>query len=130
MHEKPKSITVAEFLTRKIYESGQFQHDIATAIGYDKPNIITMFKQGKTKVPLNVVGPLAKVLDIDPIYLFRLVMSEYCPDTFQAVEKCLGSTILTKRETTWIEKFRKRTLYGDPEVLILSKKDVILLALV
>jgi len=53
---KPK-LTVAQYLTMKIDESGKTQREIATEVGYDAANVITMFKQGSTKLPLNTVGP-------------------------------------------------------------------------
>ncbi len=52
--------TVAEFLTHAITHSGKTQKLIADELGYDNPNIITMFKQGSSPVPLKKVGPLAK----------------------------------------------------------------------
>lgn len=124
-----KKLTVAEFLTSKIDKSGKTQKDIATEIGYDNPNIITMFKQGLTKIPLTTVGPLASALDIDPAYLLRLVMTEYFPDTYRAVEDCLGTMILTEHERTLIEAYRLCTKDTDPEVLILDEKRVFALAL-
>lgn len=124
-----KKLTVAEYLTRKIDESGKTQKDIATEIGYDNPNIITMFKQGHTKLPLTTVGPFAEALDIDPAHLLRLVMAEYYPDTYRAVEGCLGTMILTGNERALIEGYRWITKDSDPEVLILDEKRVFALAL-
>ena len=122
-------LTVAEYLTRKIDESGKTQKDIATEIGYDNPNIITMFKQGHTKLPLTTVGPFAEALDVDPAYLLRLVMAEYYPDTYRAVEDCLGTMILTEHERILIDAYRWITKDSNPEVLILDEKRVFALAL-
>ena len=79
-------MTVAQFLTMKIDESGKTQREIATEVGYDAANVITMFKQGSTKLPLNTVGPIARALDVDPVFLLRLAFNEYFPETFEAVE--------------------------------------------
>ena len=65
---KPK-MTVAQYLNTKINESGKTQKEIATEIGYDSPNVITMFKQGLTKLPMNTIGPIARALEVDPVYL-------------------------------------------------------------
>ena len=54
-------MSVAEFIAAQIAMSDKTQREIALALGYDKPNIITMFKQGLTKIPLNKVAPLARV---------------------------------------------------------------------
>ncbi|MBD5801786.1 hypothetical protein AZOA_12100 [Azoarcus sp. Aa7] len=122
MMRKP---TVAEFLTRKIDESSKTQKEIATEIGYENPNIITMFKNGSTKLPLNTVGPMALSLGEDPKYLLRLVMSEYFPATLAAVEDCLGTTILTAKEHALIEAIRRSSHHTDPSILVFEGKDMV-----
>ena len=122
-------MTVAQFLTRKIDESGKTQKEIATEIGYDAANVITMFKQGLTKLPLNTVGPIARVLDIDPVFLLRMVFNEYFPETFEAVEHALGSTIVTENERKFLEILRRSTDNSDPEMLVFGPTRAIALAL-
>jgi predicted XRE-type DNA-binding protein len=63
----PKNITVKDFLTQAIENSKLKQTEIAEAVGYDKPNFITMLKQGKTKLPVNKVPAFAKILGIDEL---------------------------------------------------------------
>jgi hypothetical protein len=104
---KQSKITVAAYLDIQIAVSDISQKDIATAIGYDKPNVITMIKQGKTKLPLNKVGPLAKVLGIDPVHLLRLAMSEYHPDTWLAINHIIGRWLVTDGEMTIIQLVRE-----------------------
>lgn len=103
---KTSTDSVAKFLTRAIARSGKSQREIAREIGYDKPNIITMFKQGLTKVPLTKVGPLARALGLDPVDLLRLTMAEYAPDTWAAIEDVMGETLLTSDERVLIHAYR------------------------
>jgi hypothetical protein len=65
-----------------------------------------MIKQGKTKLPINKVGPLAKVLGIDPVDLLRRVMAEYMPDTYEAVQELVGKSFITEREMEIIRLVR------------------------
>lgn len=102
-----KSLSVAKYIQLQIAVSGVAQKDIAEALGYDNPNVITMFKQGKTKLPINKVGPLAKVLGVDPVHLLRLVMTEYCPDTWQAIQHLIGKSLITANEMVLVEIVRK-----------------------
>lgn len=102
-----KSLSVAAYIQLQIAVSGVSQKQIAEALGYDNPNVITMFKQGKTKVPLNKVGPLATVLGVDPVHLLRLVMTEYCPDTWQAIQHLIGRSLISTNEMALIEVVRK-----------------------
>lgn len=103
---KSKRITVAEYLTQQINICGRSQKDIADDVGYDKPNVITMFKQGKTKLPTNKVPVFAKALGVDPIHLLRIVMSEYTPDTWDVIENLLGDSIITEEERTILDIVR------------------------
>ncbi len=98
--------TVAEYLTFHINKSEKTQRQIALEIGYTKPNIITMFKQGSTKLPLDKVGPLAKALEIAPEDLFLKVMTEYMPETFEALSPFLCGLMLSKDELELIDNFR------------------------
>ena len=87
-------MALAEVIERLLEQlkatSGKTQRDVANEIGYENPNIITMFKQGRTKVPLNVVGPLAEALEVSPAYLMKVALQEYAPNTFAAIQGALG----------------------------------------
>ena len=95
--------TVAQYLTFHINNSEKTQRQIALEIGYTKPNIITMFKQGATKLPLDKIGPLAKALEIAPDDLFFKVMTEYMPDTFEALSPFLCGQMLSKDELEMLD---------------------------
>ena len=125
---KPK-MTVAQYLNTKINESGKTQKEIATEIGYDSPNVITMFKQGLTKLPMNTIGPIARALEVDPVYLLRLAFNEYMPETFDAIEHALGTTLVTENERKLLQQFRQSTNNSDPEMLIFGPTRAIALVL-
>lgn len=102
----PKPRNVAEYITWQIQLCGKSQTEIAQQTGFDKPNVITMIKQGKTKVPLNKIGSLAKALEIDPVHFFKLVMSEYQPDLLEIITAITGQPLVTKNEMEFIEVIR------------------------
>ena len=106
---KQKLPKVAEYLDAQINLSGLKQKDIATALGYTKPNIVTMFKQGLTKLPIEKVGPFANVLGVDPVHLLRIVMNDYMPDTYNAVVKMLGQEPITEHELAIVTAIRALT---------------------
>jgi len=83
-------LSVADHLTRLIERSPKIQREIALEAGYDHPNIISMFKMGNTKVPIEAVPGLAKALDEDPAVLLRLVLFEYSPKALEVIERHLG----------------------------------------
>lgn len=101
---KPK--TVAEYISWQIHLCGKKQSEIAQEAGFSKPNIITMIKQGKTKLPLEKVGKFAKAIEVDPIHLFKLCMQEYQPDTWKEIERMFNQPVLTANEIEIIEAIR------------------------
>ena len=113
--------TVAEFITHQIRVSGKSQVEIAQELGYPKPNIITMFKQGKTRIPLDRVGPLAKTLEIDPALLLKKVMGEYMPDTLAALQGVLDGLQLTHNERELIAAYRQITKGKDVSAVVCDK---------
>lgn len=101
-------ITVAEYLTQQIGLCGKTQSEIAREAGFGKPNIITMLKQGQTKLPIAKVGPMAAALGVDPLYLFKLTMQEYEPETWQILqESVLKQPAITQNEMEIIEVIRQ-----------------------
>lgn len=104
---KAKKLTVAHYLDQLISMSPLSQKDIAAAVGYEKPNIITMMKQGHVKVPLNRVGALAKALHVDPVHLLRLTMSEYMPSTWDAISEVIGDQLVSASDRALLEVVHK-----------------------
>lgn len=76
---------VAKFVSERIRMTGKKQVEIAEEAGFDQPNVITMIKQGKTKLPLAKVGLMAKALEVDPTHLLKMCLEEYQPDTWMAI---------------------------------------------
>ena len=72
-----KTSQVARFITARIEASGYSQKDIATLSGFERPNIITMIKQGKTRLPLDKIGPMANALETDATQLLKMCLEEY-----------------------------------------------------
>ena len=111
----PTCPTVASFLGSSIEASEKTQLQIAQECGFDNPNILTMFKQGRTKLPIGRVGAIAKALDVDPAHLLRLVLLEYVPDTWEAIETVIHSTLLTANERELVNTYRTATAHTDPK---------------
>lgn len=99
-------ISVADYLSQQIALSGKSQKEIAEELSYEKPNIITMFKQGKTKVPLNKVSQFAKALGVDPVHFLRIVLLEYSPETWEVLEQILGRSMISESEMSLLAIIR------------------------
>lgn len=91
-------VKVSEYLTQQIELSDVPQKDMAEKLGYPNPNIITMFKKGLTKLPLNKVAPFADILGVDRVHFLRLVMQEYAPHSWDALEEIIGERLISDKE--------------------------------
>lgn len=78
-------MTVAEFLTEHVERSGMTMATIATDAGFLHPRMIEIMCDGRAKVPINRVLPLAKTLGINTAEFARIVLTEYSPDMLDFV---------------------------------------------
>ena len=112
-----KTMTVARFLEQQIALSGKSQRVIAAECAYPNANIITMFKKGRTKVPLDKVAAMASALQADPRQLLRLVMMEYEPAAWAEIVKIMGASVsVTGAEIALLKLVRSAGCGRTPSV--------------
>jgi transcriptional regulator with XRE-family HTH domain len=107
---------MAHYLTKRIDAlSGiKNQREIAAEIGYDKPNMISMFKRGETKVPLDKIPLLAKALQVDPAHLFRLAMEQQWPGMKAVVDEIFKNIASDNETENLLKPWREITKERDP----------------
>ena len=113
-----------EFLDDKINKSKVSQADMAKSLGFQQPNIISMFKSGKTRVPFRAIPDLAKLLEVDPKFMLRMAMAEYQPETLKAVEETFTGAV-TKNELDIISEIRRLTNDSNPMIRSIAHKEAI-----
>ena len=74
-----------------------------------------MFKKGHTKLPINKIGPLARVLEVDPVWLLRRALKEYNPGLWEALQETLGHRVTTN-EAEILAALREATEDRDPRL--------------
>jgi hypothetical protein len=89
-----------------INSSDKAQRQIAYEMGYEKPNIVTMFKQGTTRVPADKVPLLANALGVDRAELLRMWMEEYAPEMLAVIDDNIGMA-LSRNERAWVTNLRR-----------------------
>jgi hypothetical protein len=100
-------VTVAEFLSQHLELCSRTQREVALACGYRNPNIITMFKKGATKVPMDVAPALAVAIGVEPLAFVRLAMQQYLPATWATIESVLEHPHpVTKAEAALLQAVR------------------------
>lgn len=106
---------VAELISMSIDNSRKRQIEIAQEVGYTNPNVITMIKQGKTKLPIDRIAAFATALDIDHGRLMRLALNEYFPGMLASLEECLAP-VVTDNERELLKVWRDATDGLDPKI--------------
>lgn len=89
--------------------SDKTQRQVARELGYRHPNIVSMFKSGATRVPIDKVARLAFALGADETELVDLWLSTYMPETKALLERAVGGH-LSAAERSWVEGLRR--IYG------------------
>lgn len=107
MSKIPKPLSVASFINYCLLLCGKKQLEIAEEVGFNKPNIITMIKQGKTPLPKDKILRFARALGVDPLLLAKKVYSEYSPVEWEMLEQMLGQPILTADELAVVAILRE-----------------------
>ncbi|WKZ86244.1 helix-turn-helix transcriptional regulator [Ralstonia pickettii] len=102
---------VADYVSHMLALSGKTQKELADELGFSTPNMVSMIKNGRAKVPIQKTGQMAKALNVDPIYFLQLVLREYQPETWDAIEDVFANQpILTANEVEIIETLRAAKL--------------------
>ncbi|MGM0695133.1 MAG: helix-turn-helix domain-containing protein [Pseudomonadota bacterium] len=115
---------VADFIVRRQAEIDVTNRELADAVGYHNPNVITMIRKGRTKLPVDKVQQFATALGVDPVWLLRHVMQEYMPETLKVVEQCIGP-LTTNNERCVLEVWRHATDGNDPEIRSELRKGIV-----
>ena len=109
---------LAIYLDRRILELRykKTQRDIATAAGFTNPNMLSMLKNGETKLAVDRVATLAAALETDPKYLLRLALAQHGNETMARVYDEVIGTVMSHNELGWLEVLRDASGNSDPAV--------------
>ena len=107
---------IANYLEKQIeaLKGVKSQREIAREIGYESSNLISMFKRGEARVPLDKIPLLAKALFVDPGHLFRLALQQYWPDKGDVIATIFGNLATENEKAILLTKWRSATGNTDP----------------
>lgn len=116
-HTRPFAATrLAAFVTRRVLELKPIksQADIARQAGFPNPNMISMLKNGSSKLALDRVPSLAKALECDAALLFRMALEQLDTSTTDTAIQQIFRTIVTENEAAWLDAIRAASENTDP----------------
>jgi len=103
---------VARRLSNLIDASGKTQREIAQEAGFASQNIISMIKNGDTKVPLNRVPALAASLGVEPQDLFADCLEAYEPELFEVYAMCAPGLLVSPKQVRIIRLLARASRAG------------------
>lgn len=109
---------LAKYLEKRILQlrPRKSQLEIAREAGFNQPNLLSMFKNGSSKLPLDRVPGMAKALECDPAFLFKLALEQLGGDTTASVIDQIFGTIVTSNEVIWLEEIRDASNNSNPKL--------------
>jgi transcriptional regulator with XRE-family HTH domain len=118
--------SIAQYLDRQIdtFKGVKTQREMAAEIGYQKPNMISMFKRGEVRVALDKIPALARAVEADPGHLFRLALEQYWPGLGDTIQKIFGRVVTANEEQILIKPWREATKQTDPAPSDKIKKSI------
>ena len=69
-------------ITDAVEESGKTLREIATGMGLERGNVVSMLKSGEMRMPIERIPAFAVATGIDALSLTRVAMSAYIPKTW------------------------------------------------
>ena len=94
------------------------QIEIANEAGYANPNMISMIRNGATKLALDRVPGLAIALECDPKHLFRMALEQSLGSTASRTIDEIFGTVVTRNEVVWLEEIRDASDKPDPTLTL------------
>jgi transcriptional regulator with XRE-family HTH domain len=115
---------MANFLTKRVDDLVHLksQKDIAREVGLANPNVISMWKSGRNKVPLDRVRGLAQALETDAAEMFLMAMEQDLDDASMSVIREIFGIVLTENEREWVRALRRASVGRDPSLTAMRRK--------
>lgn len=79
MNERPSGpgTAMANFLIEELPTLDMTNQEIADQLGYARPNIVSMWKAGRTKVTVDHILALSEMTGVDATYILALYLDQY-----------------------------------------------------
>jgi hypothetical protein len=122
MNRPYSNSALASFIAKRVLEMRpRTQIDIANVAGFENPNMISMLKNGATKLPLDRVLAMAAALECDPRRLFILAFGQEGYETQQSAVEEIFRALVTSNETKWLMEIRDASGGTDPVLTARSR---------
>lgn len=122
--KNPHADTPAAILLRRQIElisHRKTQKEIAHQAGFVNANMISLLKNGSSKIPLDRVPDLARAIEVDPAHLMRIALEQSIGKTAALSVLEVFGTPTTANERHWLEEIRQASGDTDPKMTARSR---------
>lgn len=101
---------LAEWLNDNLDRLTTLTNDqIATRLGYTRPNIISMWRTGRTRIPLEQLSPLGEILGVELMFLLPLWLEQYMDKKGYKEVEAASKRLVSEEEAAFLDRVRKIT---------------------
>jgi len=111
---EPDGVSMAQYINETMEDLELSDKEVALRLGYGTPNVIRMFRQGRMKVPLDLVPALADAIGANRSKLMDRALQEYLPATIRALILCHSG--FSDNELALVSFIRKISENADPSI--------------
>lgn len=111
---EPDGVSMAQYIHEMMEELDLSDKVVALRLGYSTPNIIRLFREGRMKVPLDLVPALADAIGANRSRLMDRALQEYLPATIRALILCHSG--FSDNELALVSFVRKVSQNADPSL--------------
>ena len=105
------ALPVKDILRMRMDDLGIQNPDLQRALGYAKPNVIAMMRNGTMRLPPSKALVAARLLQVDPVFLLSKVIAENDPALWDAISVVMAEYLMTKNELA-VTKILRQGLNG------------------
>lgn len=114
-------------LDERMGELGLSNAELASVLGYDKPNVIALMRIGKMRVPIQHAQPLAQALDLPAREIFEALMRESLPQVLETMKAVYDPLELSTPEVNLIKYLRRGAKDQPYTPIVMSGKGIVAL---
>lgn len=106
MSKQVGTAALTAFLAAAIEASGKTQRQIADECGYNRPNVVSMIKNGDIDLPIGKVKVFAECLGLSEFNLMSMLLKEKYPEIWASISDVIGRRILSPSEAELLDFLR------------------------
>ena len=111
VEERYSDLPLKDLIRIRLNDLGITNVEMQQALGYQRPNVISMIKMGSMRLPEGKGIETADLLKVDRTFLLGKVISENNPELWDAITTIMGDRLLTSNEMALV-KFVRAGLNG------------------